>query len=449
MGKDYSAISKQIINYILNKGKTNLLSEKQKKAIKNNIPEAIKSASKKDLIKNNRIRGKDNNVYKINYNSTSKLISFSGSQLQCKTIFKDISRTYDSAKTSKENMMEWIREVGVNKYVEHMLSYSKQDDFWLIFSKEIDSLEIYEFDNFTFEFEKFNTDLLIDNSKSTWIINWEGKPLFEVQIPMSKGRINTHNFRINKKYLVEFYKQVKANNETWGISVEVALCGINSLEVPSEYKGRYDTEMVAKAKAAISSYFDDEGMSMIELTECLANKREGQKKSPTDFMSNDKKVSVKTNFNNNTKVCPPEIGQPGLKQGMEHYSKITGIKIGKKHLLGKMTGFKKIFQDNIDKITQKQLEYLFSEDYIIYLRKMKSGKINTIVIDTTVKTYHFQKDKFSFSRDHKEWNESVSISYDGKNIAEMQMHSDRSPFKFRFNLKNILEVIKKLKGVNP
>lgn len=445
MSKDNSAKSKEIIKLILSNGigEYKGISLEQKKVIINSIPEAIKCLDNSSLIKNNQIIGRDKKTYKINYNEKSKWIALPGFQKMISTVLMENNFRYDCTISPKANFLLFISEFGLSNYLKYMFDSITDVDQMLIFDKEIKNMYSFVMENFNFENAKFTSDITKKPLQQTWYVTLNGDNIFQIQAPASAKRPNSHILRVNAEVLSDFYKKIEITNETWGISVEVALCQLFSIVVPNEYKNRFDPTMVLDAQSSLGNAVSTGVMPAF--TECLATKRIGMKKSSTDFLAGKQTISVKTNFNNSKMVCPPEIGQPGIEVGLSYYNSVFGSGLSAEKLFSKkMIEFKTLFQKNIASIVSKQVEMLFSEDSVLYVRK-KSKTIDVLFVDTKDKHFSFDNEKFKFSRTPEEWNESVSISYDGIQLAEMQLHTNRSPFKFRFNFENLLKILSKNK----
>lgn len=441
MTKDNSAKSKQIIKLILNNGvgEYSGLTAKQKKVIIESVPEAIKGVGEDALIKNNQIIGKDEKTYKINYNEKSKWIALPGSQKMISTILIENNFSFDESISPKANFLLFIERFGLANYLRYMFESITDVDQMFIFDKEIKKMYSFVMENFNFENTKFTSDIISKPSQQTWFVTLNGDNVFQIQAPASKGRPNSHILRVNVEVLNDFYKKVEQTNETWGISVEVALCELFNIPVPQEYKSRFDSEMVIEAQSALGEVATKGAIPQI--TDCLATERKGFKKSSTDFMAGKQTISVKTNFNNSKMVCPPEIGQPGIEVGLNYYNSVFGTTISRESLFSKkMYEFKTYFQKNISRIVSDQVEKLFSEDAVLYVRK-RNKKIDVLFVDTKNKKFSFDDSQFKFTRTPDDWNESASISYKGISLAEMQLHSNRTPFKFRFNFENLLKVL--------
>ena len=442
MSKDNSKMSKEIINYIISDGKFPNLSDGQKSVIKESLPKIMFDMTKDNVIKNSVFVDKWNDTYKISYNKKSKWMAYNKSQQQAPQLLKRFDKEFDKTISPLENLRILINDIGLEEFFKKSLSKIADDKIWFIFNKDISKVLKLEYNMFDFDFIDLKSDFLTRDDVKTWIVYWGEKALFQIQHPPSKEvrRKNAVILRINTEHLEEFIKEVKITNETWGISVEVALCRINGIKMPIEYKGRFDEKMVSEVSIALNEAMVKKIIPT--MTECLATKTIGAKKSPTDFMNNSETISVKTNFNGGNKVCPPEFGQPGIDEGVRQYNNHFKNNVTREEIINlNFKNFKKQFQENIASIANEQLKQLFSEDSILYLRKTKGGKISIEYIDSSDKDFEF-KDEFTFTRTYVEWNDSVSIKYKGASLAEMQMHKGRSPFKFRFNLPNLMKIIK-------
>ena len=172
-------------------------------------------------------------------------------------------------------------------------------------------------------------------------------------------------------------------------------------------------------------------------------------------------VSVKSNFNGN-KVCPQVIGQTTKERYISHFNIVQNgnaeLEI-KRHLLS-----------NPAMVCYQMLQHLNSCDYIVYVsgslsrrpvadryyahtsicteRGLEINPTHTLA-NISVKWFHrsmlenFQWNPalFTFTKTLDTWNESCTIKYNGKSIAEFQIHNNRNGTKFRFKMKALVELI--------
>lgn len=96
------------------------------------------------------------------------------------------------------------------------------------------------------------------------------------------------------------------------------------------------------------------------------------------------------------------------------------------------------------------LSHLFDSDYLLWIYKTKSKKgYDYEIIKKSDFTMNWVQDKFSFTRDIEKWTGSSStVKYDGETLGEFQVHSNRNSYVFRFNMKNLLSILKKEKEVS-
>lgn len=61
----------------------------------------------------------------------------------------------------------------------------------------------------------------------------------------------------------------------------------------------------------------------------------------------------------------------------------------------------------------------------------------------SITKFEWDREKFSYTKPTlEEWNESNTVKYDGITIGEFQVHKNRNCFKFRFNMQNLLNLLK-------
>ncbi|MCK5866839.1 MAG: hypothetical protein KAG14_00425 [Mycoplasmataceae bacterium] len=435
--KSYSILSKEIMKLIESRERNDFIertnmSEKQTDFIMkhfSNISTKIHNTKNSFL----DTKGKK---HLINYNKQSQLIALPGTQRTMKSICVSENIQYNTSLTAKENLMIILETYSTTDIISAILNKVPSDGYLEIINKSLKAVETFNFSEFNIKNLKLSEDILGNKQFSTWNIKSGKKVVFQLQVPPSIKRPNDVILRVNIRNIDDIFTKMKKTNEQFGISTEVALCIYSDIESPDEYEGRYSKEIVED----LVIYFEENNFPKMKKNE--ATKRVGQTKSPTDFIGiDDSKISVKSNINGSTKVCPPSIGQPGVDTGIEYYKKVFSID-WESFRTGNHKEFKKMFIENICKIMNDQLKYLNTEDMIIYVRKRASGFTHKIINKETLSDFDFCSHVIKFTRDENLWNESTSISVDGISIAEMQMHSQRSPFKFRFNLPNLLKLVR-------
>lgn len=422
------------------------LSEKQKAELLKILP-MIPEIDEDNVFNSDlSINLKSGKTLKANYNKSSSWLSINGrSQITIPKVLQALGFEFDETRTPKENFLSCLEAIGIHKFLKWICEGMVSTDYLLQIPKNLKNIILYETSQFVWDFneEDIETDIFEDQEKSTWRVLVDGILLFQIQAPPSIDRPKNQITRINLEGLSKYYhkKIQERNNETFGISAEVALCEINNIEIPDDYNGRWDGDLVEETKMELrkQTFFNE----IQEITKILATEREGAKKSSTDFIAGERTISVKTNFGNSTKVCPPDIGQPGMLEGLKYYNSTMDTNFGIEDIAdNNYYEFKKKIQENISQIMVDQTRKLFSEDKMLYIRKMKKAQ-EIYWIDTNEEDLPNFEAEFTFSRSPEDWNESVSIRYEGTPIAEMQIHSKRSPFKFRINMPNLMKILKK------
>lgn len=240
------------------------------------------------------------------------------------------------------------------------------------------------------------------------------------------------------------------NNETIGISAEVAIAKSFNIYINPLYESRADNKVVKlfiKNKCLID-IFDKE-----KIPKPIKHIAEGQ--NPIDFILEDNKsLSVKTNQKELGKVAPQNIGQPTAETYFEYYKKyFKGFDLTKMlkekgwedNYISRSKIFKENSINNIDKLVSMYWENLFDCDYYIHffnIAKYLDVAKNYILLGKENSPL-WEKDKFSFTQSLKTWNESNTLKYCGISIGEFQVHSNRNCFKFRFNMKGIMDLYRK------
>ena len=97
------------------------------------------------------------------------------------------------------------------------------------------------------------------------------------------------------------------NNETLGQTAEKVICVLNKLD--SSHLSQRSDETYEKILTPILSKAMSELPEIIRHSGLDKGKRGGASKSPIDFyLKENQTLSVKTNKNSNSKVCPSEVG---------------------------------------------------------------------------------------------------------------------------------------------
>lgn len=259
-------------------------------------------------------------------------------------------------------------------------------------------------------------------------VKYDDVSIAEIQV--HKNRSFKFRFILDK--LEKLFKRREQNNETLGISIENAICNLFDLDKPNHLEHRSDPEIERKSKEVIIEAFNNMPKP-IKYVGAEKGERGSQSKSPVDFiLEGNKTLSLKTNIGN--RVCPPEIGQPSIETFKEHFAYLIG---DLEHF--NKESFKELVFESIDDLMNKYLRYLFDCDYLLWIYKNRdSFKYKILSSDLH---FEFKKEKFTFTRDLDDWNESNTVKYEGINIGEFQVHKNRNSLKFRFDMRNLIKLL--------
>jgi hypothetical protein len=198
-------------------------------------------------------------------------------------------------------------------------------------------------------------------------------------------------------------------NETFGMSCEKAICEIYNLPCSIE-----NTRVSEKYVGIIRDILDDG--KLIPFTPAH---HVGKKNEKSDFILEDQKtLSVKSNLNG-FNVCP-HLGQMSKSKFCKYFEiseTLTTLDI------------KQWIMSNVNYFIEKQISNLFCCDYILWicLKQFHIYQRNV--------SQEFNLDGFSWTKTLETWNESNTLKYYGKKIAEIQFHNKRNAIKIRFDIR--------------
>lgn len=227
------------------------------------------------------------------------------------------------------------------------------------------------------------------------------------------------------------------NNAYIGFSFQNLICKKynivpNSMQAVNQFNSAYDKNLDDIINPVIDEIFTGLQLQPIECTTFDVD--DDKKIQPYNFiLSDNSTLSIRTNFNGN-KVAPRIVGQAGFEKLNKYFGEIYGKKICSQD------DIKHLILNYIDKCLPIFFNFLFDADYILWIfQEGSSIKYHLIKGDSGI-DIQYDKDKFLFTRYYDDWNESTTLKYNGKSIAEIQVHKNRS-FKFRFLMKNVLPLI--------
>lgn len=333
----------------------------------------------------------------------------------------------------KELMYSKIDEV-LPTFIDHLF----QSDYTVLISQQMpkdykiiknDEIAYVSFSRNDFAFTR---DLTNWNESTT--LKYHTKSIAEIQVHKNR----TFKFRFKVSALSEWLQKVKYTNETLGISTEAAICEIFSLKKPDSFFARESKKYIEILKPTLNDAFKNMPPA-IDHSGSNKGERGGQSKCSYDFLlEGNFTLSVKSN--KGKMVCPPEVGQPGAETCLMYFSEF--FPDGTTEVT--KTNFKEMVFEHIDELIPIYIEHLFDSDWLLWVYEVKDGYEHKEISKTQIMDYNWKKENFTFTRPSvEEWNESNTVKYNGISIGEFQVHNNRNCFKFRFNMKNLLEMILK------
>lgn len=231
------------------------------------------------------------------------------------------------------------------------------------------------------------------------------------------------------------------NNADYGLSLQKLICDYYNIEVNSHaleqfnanYNCAYDNELLPLC----SKIFEAVGSRPVKLltyTSELINSK--QTTSPHNFLLEDgKTLKVRTNKGSD-KVAPLSVGQAGFKVLNDYFADIFGEEITAQR------DVRRLMINHIHEILPVFIDNLFPSDYNVLIDRNDLSKMQIIRL-SDVGQYTFSQEELTFTRGLDKWTESTTLKYNGKSIAEIQTHSERT-FKFRFIISAIPEWFRKV-----
>lgn len=321
-------------------------------------------------------------------------------------------------------------------FIEHLF----QSDYTVIINKmdkdDIMIIKAEELGEYQFTRDEFTFTRGLETWTESTTLKYHGISIAEIQT--HKERSFKFRFIISK--IPEWFKQVKMNNETLGISAEAAICDMFNLEKPESFATRASKYLEKILYPTLKEAFSNLPKP-IKHSGSTPGERGEQSKCAYDFVLNGLlTLSLKTN--KGKMVCPPEVGQPGSKTCLLYFGEF--FEKGTEEVT--RDSFKKMVFDNIEKIMPIYVAHLFDSDWLLWIYETKAGFEYKTISGDSIENFVWQREKFSFTKNSiEEWNESNTVKYDGMTIGEFQIHTNRNCFKFRFNLMNLLKLLNKEK----
>lgn len=227
-----------------------------------------------------------------------------------------------------------------------------------------------------------------------------------------------------------------AENHLFGFSLQKSICNEYGIIPESDYLihqfNSLSSEYETICKSICNPLFNSIGAFPVKCT-TLSKDNKG-KAIPYNFiLSDNSTLSIRTNINGD-KVAPRVVGQAGYPVLNEYFASIYGKEIVDQ------SDIKKLIITKIDEVLPIFFDKLFDADHIVLLGLDGENVSYSLLNGESTVDISFDKTKFSFTRGLGEWTESTTIKYEGKSIAEVQVHKNRT-FKFRFIMKNVIPLL--------
>ena len=290
-----------------------------------------------------------------------------------------------------------------------------------------------------FERNKFSFTRSYDEWVESNTLKYNNKSIAEIQVHKNRS----FKFRFIMKNVLPLIVAKEINTETLGITAEKTICDIFGLKYPSNFFKRYSVELQYQIEACIRNAFNYLPVP-IEHSGSTVGSRGGKSKCSFDFkLYGNQTLSVKTNIGK--MVCPPEVGQPNDKTCYLYFGNL----IEEDHIDN--TIFKKMVFEHVEDMLPIYISHMFDSDYLLRIfvdkdnLKYSSSIYNYEIVKKNLgASFAWDRNKIGFSKKTIEkWNESNTLYYEGVSIGEFQVHNHRNCFKFRFNFRNLMLVLKK------
>lgn len=227
------------------------------------------------------------------------------------------------------------------------------------------------------------------------------------------------------------------NNSKVGFTFQKTICDMYGIIPESEtarsfFETNYDPVLSDQFRPVIIKAFSELGLKP---KMCHTFEKIGNRLVPFNFTLEDNStLSVRTTTNKD-KVAPREVGQAGFEKLNDYFSGIYGKQITSQD------DIKHLFTKSIDKALPVFIDNLMDADHILWIHFEKTGIEYDLFDGNGSFNLKLDRSHFTFTRDYDDWLESTTLKYDGQSIAEIQIHKNRT-FKFRFNLRNMLPLLK-------
>lgn len=245
---------------------------------------------------------------------------------------------------------------------------------------------------------------------------------------MAKNRSHTNGGALLSTY----------GTEQVGISAEVAIADLTDVAIDSAYRSRGRAELIRHMTPLIARELGNIPKPIKHIAE---------DQNPIDFLlEGGKTLSVKSNMRAAGMVAPQNIGQPTSSTFWSRMPHLVpaGLDISSLSYAESASMFKQVALNNASVLLAEYWRNLFDCDYLIYICNVLDRNDN-LTNSPTVSLYEkshsplWDPRRISFTKDLNNWNESCTVKYASFSIGEFQIHNNRNCFKFRFNLKGLIQ----------
>lgn len=246
------------------------------------------------------------------------------------------------------------------------------------------------------------------------------------------------------------------NTEVFGLTAELSLINL-ALEHPIEpinldritslrnareiIRNRCDEDLLQALQPAIEISLRNEDFgwlpgAIMRYTGQDPGLRGGHSQCPHDFaLISNQTLSVKTNTN----PCPPEVGQPSrdiFKLYFGHLDLDDFDQTDDQEV-------KQFIHSHIASMLPIYTQWLFYSDYLMSINAVNNN-LSVHVIPKVDMNLDFQwvPEAITSTKNVQTWEESNTYRYNGIKLVEIQVHNERSSIKARFDLDNLIEIIR-------
>jgi len=226
-----------------------------------------------------------------------------------------------------------------------------------------------------------------------------------------------------------------ANNESLGMTAEFIICELAGL--PAEHlRSRIHAPLIPVIRPTLEA--------ALERLPVVTAHEGGF--SDIDFQTATGTLSVKTNHSlKSTKVAPQRCGQPSARTFTQFFLDF----FDERELVAGVVPrsvMKARVQERIDEFIPIYVKNLFDCDHTLWLWAEPAPGYR-IFERASLDDVHWELDRFTFTVSPEEWNESCTVKYlprgesKPRSIGEFQIHNNRDNYKFRFIMKNLIDLV--------